>query len=133
MPTQVLGLRLFTNRGRSLLARALKSELGGNGTVVRDGATYENVAVLYMDVPFNSGTLKGFFGRSDDSSSGKVFRLGIIWGRVPEMTAEEAEAQFAATSDTVDSEDLAIIQRDQTAGSKALQETQMDLIAARKV
>lgn len=84
---------------------------------------YENVSVLYLDVPFSSGTVKGFFGRSEDSSGGKIFRLGLIWCRMPEMTSDEAEGRFGDVADTVDSEDLAELQKDQTAGSKSLQET----------
>lgn len=126
MPDQVLGLRLFTNRGRALIARALKSTPGDNGTVQRDGVTYEKVNVLYLDDPFSSGTLKGFFGRSDDGAEGKIFRLGIIWGRLPEVTAEEAEGQFLETTDTIDGEDRAILQTD------ALQQMQQKLNAAQK-
>jgi hypothetical protein len=91
------------------------------------------VRILYIDMPFNSGCIKGFFGRSDDSSDGKIFRLGIIWCRLPEITAEEAEAQFTDTGDSVDSEDLALLQKNQIAGSKSLQETHQKLIAAQKV
>lgn len=119
MPTQVLGIRLYTNRGRGLIARALRSEPGEKGIAIRDGVTYENVSVLFMDVPFNSGSVKGFFGRSDDSSDGKIYRLGIIWGRLPEVAADEVEVQFADTSDTIDREDL--------------EETQQKLISAQKV
>ena len=133
MPTQVLGLRLFTNRGRSLIARAFQSKLGENGIVIRDGVAYENVSVLYMDLPFNSGSIKGFFGRSDDGSDGKIYRLGIIWCRLPEINAEDAEVQFTDTGDAVDSEDLALLQKDQAFSSKSLKETQQKLIAAQKV
>ncbi|KAI1181656.1 hypothetical protein F5B17DRAFT_436517 [Nemania serpens] len=131
MPTQILGLRLFTNRGRSLIARALKSTPGEKGTVVKDGVTYENVSVLYIDVPFSSGTLKGFFGRSDSGADGKIFRLGIIWGSMPEMTAEESEAQFVDTTETMDSEDIALmLQNDEEADNKALEEFRADATRA---
>lgn len=129
----MLGLRLFTNRGRGLIARALHSEPGEKGMVIRDGVAYENVSVLYMDIPFNSGCIKGFFGRSDNISDGKIYRLGIIWCRLPEMTANEAEAQFTDTGDTVDSEDLALLQKDHTAVSRSLQKTHQKLIVAQKV
>ncbi|KAI8633210.1 hypothetical protein F5Y19DRAFT_294110 [Xylariaceae sp. FL1651] len=123
MPTQILGLRLFTNRGRALIARAFKSTPGEKGIVVKDGITYENVGVLYIDVPFSSGTLKGFFGRSDSGADAKIYRLGIIWGSMPELTAEESEAQFVDTRETLDSEDVALmLQGDKEAGSKALED-----------
>jgi hypothetical protein len=109
-----------------LIARALRSEQVEKGTVIRDGVTYEDVSVLYMDCPFSSGSIKGFFGRSDDGSDGKIFRLGIIWCRMPEMTPEESEAQFADTGDTVDSEDLTLLRMDRI----ILREAQEKLLAA---
>jgi hypothetical protein len=120
MPKQVLGLRLFTNRGRHLIARALHSEVGPDGAVIRDDVTYEDVKVQYLDLPFNAGTLKGFFGRSDDYGEGKIFRLGLIWCRTVETTITDAEAAFTDSGDMVDGEDLALLQRDQTAGSRSL-------------
>ncbi|KAI1266124.1 hypothetical protein F5Y18DRAFT_435050 [Xylariaceae sp. FL1019] len=129
MPTQVLGLRLFTNRGRALIARALKSTPGEKGVVVKDGITYENVTVLYVDVPFPLGTLKGFFGRSDDEADGKILRLGVIWGSLPETVGDETETDFIDSSDTVDSEDLALMS---TTNNKSLHELQQKLAAAQK-
>jgi hypothetical protein len=79
-----------------------------------------------MDCPFSSGSIKGFFGRSDDGPDGKILRLGIIWCRMPEMTSQETEAQFADTGDTVDSEDLTLLQKDRT----NLRETKDELLAA---
>lgn len=130
MPTQILGLRLFTNRGRALIARALKSTSGENGVVVKDGVSYESVNVLYIDVPFPLGTLKGFFGRSDDSGEGKIFRLGVIWGSLPEAIGDEVEQEFLDISDTVDAEDLALMS---TSNKKSLQEIQQKLADAQKV
>jgi hypothetical protein len=63
-------LRLFTNRGRGLIARALQSlehtiPADPNDKFpepkklnVRDGVNYENVKVLYLDVPFNLGSIQ---------------------------------------------------------------------------
>ncbi|KAI1109969.1 hypothetical protein F5Y14DRAFT_444299 [Nemania sp. NC0429] len=118
-PTQILGLRLFTNRGRSLIARALKSTPGEKGIVVKDGVTYENVNVAYFDVPFNSGTLKGFFGRSTTGADGKILRLGIIWGSMPATTAEESSAEFADSVETVDSEDVALMRQSDQEAARA--------------
>lgn len=140
MPAKILGLRLFTNRGRFLIARALKSTPGEKGIVVKDGVTYENVNVAYFDVPFNSGTLKGFFGRSTTGANGKILRLGIIWGSMPATTAEESSAEFADSVETVDSEDFALMQNDQEAGNKfradatrALNDVKQKLSAALEV
>ena len=49
---------------------------------------------------------------------------------MPALTAADAEVPFADTGDTVDSEDLALLQKDQTAGTKSLQDK---LAAAQKV
>jgi hypothetical protein len=130
MPKQVLGLRLFTNRGRNLIARALHSEVDSEHAVIRDGVTYEDVKVQYLDPPFNSGTLKGFFGRSEDESNGKIFRLGIIWGRASGTTAADEEAAFTDSGDVADGEDLMLLQ---TAGSKSLAAMQQKIDAAEKV
>ncbi|KAH9874036.1 hypothetical protein IAQ61_004664 [Plenodomus lingam] len=127
MPKQVLGLRLFTNRGRSLIARALHSDTTDKGLVTRDGVIYEEVKVQYMDMPFNSGTIKGFFGRSDDSGDGKIYRLGVIWCRLDDLKPEEAEADFTTAEDVVDLDDLALLQKDQTTGNKALEAIQQRL------
>ncbi|KAF2743081.1 hypothetical protein M011DRAFT_529339 [Sporormia fimetaria CBS 119925] len=128
--TQILGLRLFTNRGRALVARASKSEIIDKGIVIRDGVTYKDVNVTYIDAPFHSGSIKGFFGRSNDGTDGtegKIFRLGLIWCKMPEVKADEAESQFAAADDTVDSQDLAALRGDQSANSNALREAQQKL------
>ncbi|KAJ5986739.1 hypothetical protein N7451_011104 [Penicillium sp. IBT 35674x] len=143
--SQILGLRLFTNRGRGLIARALHSEPGSipapsgstksepQKTVIRDGVHYENVNVLYLDVPFNPGSIKGFFGRSDDSSqNSRIWRLGIVWCRTAEGAADDTTEHFGDAGDVIDREDLALLQKDQNAGSKMLQETQNKLAAAEK-
>ncbi|KAL9115746.1 MAG: hypothetical protein Q9227_000114 [Pyrenula ochraceoflavens] len=129
--SQVLGLRLFTNRGRGLIARALHSEPAGEGGMIRDGVTYEKVGVLYLDVPFNSGTIKGFFGRSDDTSqSGRIWRLGVVWCRTNGDSGEGTGDQLGGAGDVIDSEDLALLQRDQSTGTKALRDTQDRLTSA---
>lgn len=135
----MLGLRLFTNRGRGLVARALHSEPGtapaDSGakdaqpikTIVRDGVPYENVGVTYLDVPFNPGTIKGFFGRSEDNSeSGKIWRLGIVWCRAGESVDDTAE-HFGDTGDVIDSEDFALLQKDQSTSTKSLEDTKAEL------
>ncbi|KAJ6000014.1 hypothetical protein N7481_000423 [Penicillium waksmanii] len=137
--SQVLGLRLFTNRGRGLIARALHSEPGTapadsgakdaepKKTIVRDGVPYEMVNVIYLDVPFNPGTVKGFFGRSDDSSqNAKIWRLGIVWCRTAQP-ADDTTEHFGDAGDMGDSEDLALLQKDQSTSTKSLQDTQNKL------
>jgi hypothetical protein len=129
----VLGLRLFTNRGRHLIARALHSELGEkSGVVIRDGFTFEDVKIQYIDLPFSSGTLKGFFGRSDDAT-GKIHQLGIVWCRLAETNASDAEVTFTDSGDVVDSEDLVSLQKDQSDSNKTVVALRQKLDAAEKV
>ena len=82
---QILAVRLFTNRGRQLLGQAHQSEIeesATSGKLIKDGVRYEQISNIYFDSPFDKGTLKGFYGRSDDSSSSTtgICRLGLIWG-----------------------------------------------------
>ncbi|KAJ5150900.1 uncharacterized protein N7482_010152 [Penicillium canariense] len=137
--SQVLGLRLFTNRGRGLIARALHSEPGSTPgstgseprkTIVRDGVPYENVSVLYLDVPFNLGSMKGFFGRSDDApQSSKIWRLGILWcrSRTAEGPGEDTADHFGDTGDVIDSESLQDTQAKLTAAQVKLEALQKAL------
>ena len=132
--SQVLGLRLFTNRGRGLIARAFHSEPDlTNKTIVRDGVEYENVSVLYLDVPFSLGSIKGFFGRSNDNAqSSRIWRLGLVWGRIAEEFVDDAAEHFGDTGNMIDSEDLALLQKDQTTGRDKLAAAQNDAQAAQK-
>lgn len=121
--TQVLGLRLFTNRGRALIARALKSKSNEDGSIVtRDDIEYENVKVSYIDMPLSSGSIIGFYGKSDDGLDGKIYRLGLIWCKMPELTVADAEVPFADVGDTVDSEDFALLKQSQVDGEKTAKE-----------
>lgn len=132
--SQVLGLRLFTNRGRGLIARALHSEPDlTNKTIVRDGVEYENVSVLYLDVPFSLGSIKGFFGRSNDNAqSSRIWRLGLVWGRIAEEFVDDTAEHFGDTGNMIDSEDLALLQKDQTTDRGKLTAAQNDAQAAQK-
>ena len=102
----VLGVRLFTNRGRSMLAEAQNSTLTAEGTVTNNGIEYRDHQVHYFDCPFSQGTLKGFFGRSIDSSAAGhgVLRLGFIWGDVLlPQPADASETQPVSGSGLVKS------------------------------
>lgn len=114
---QVLGLRLFTNRGRGLVARALRNQPFTKSMkkgITRDGYDYVDINVLYVDMPFNSGTIKGFFRRSDDGPGGKIYRLGLIWCHLPELKVDEQEAPFNNKADLAmaDDEDRTQLEED---------------------
>lgn len=81
---RVLSIRLYTNRGRRLIAQASQNQIKGPGKVEKDGVLYERVGTTHIDSPLGKGTLKGFFGRADETNSqmGGILRLGFVWGDV---------------------------------------------------
>ncbi|RFN44900.1 hypothetical protein FIE12Z_10881 [Fusarium flagelliforme] len=84
--TNILALRLYTNRSRSLLAEARESIPTGDRSAIKDGFEYKNISVTTTDCPLLGGTLKAFFGRTDDADD--VVRLGAIWGDIlPEVSS----------------------------------------------
>ncbi|KAG7294217.1 hypothetical protein NEMBOFW57_004287 [Staphylotrichum longicolle] len=87
----VLGVRLFTNHGCSLVAEAQYSIPAAEGKVKKDGFEYKDIRIHHFDCPLSQGTLKGFFGRSvDTADSNGVFRLGFIRGDVLPRQPENA-------------------------------------------
>lgn len=80
---RVLSLKLYTNRGRQLSGTADNSSPLG-GAYNRDGTLYKNVKTTYFDTPFQNGSLRGFWGRSEEKtvSGGAIWRLGLAWGDV---------------------------------------------------
>ncbi|KAF9736080.1 hypothetical protein PMIN01_05995 [Paraphaeosphaeria minitans] len=73
---------MYTNRGRSLVATA-RTEARGSGTYLKDGVTFDTIKVTNVEVPLERGTVKGFFGRSNDDQDG--WRLGLVWGCPPKV------------------------------------------------
>ena len=78
---RVISLKLFTNRGRSLIVDAKKKTLL-EGTKKRlDDVDYGDISVSSWDTPLGNGSLRGFWGRSvDNPGSEAIHRLGFIWG-----------------------------------------------------
>jgi hypothetical protein len=83
--TRILAIRLFTNHGRRLLGQAAVNEVARDGVVTKDGVLYEKVENIYIDSPFHKGTLRGFFGRCDESDYHGIIRVGLIWGDLSEV------------------------------------------------
>ena len=73
----VISLHLYTNRGRNFVGQAAKSTYIGDQKHSRDDVTYAEVVTSAFDMPFKNGSVKGFWGRSDDTA---IWRLGVIWG-----------------------------------------------------
>ena len=94
---QVLALRMYTNRGRRFLGQAGQSVSAGEGKVSKDGILYEQVKVIHFDSPLQAGTFKGFFGRSDDSHTGCIRRLGLVWGDI--VTTPSTDSKDADTNE----------------------------------
>lgn len=140
-----MSVRLYTNHGRRLIAQAKQNDVKAPGKVEKDGVLYERVQTTHTDCPISKGTLKGFFGRADETTSqaGGILRLGIVWGDVlkalPALGAEaDAPAQAydylgQADRDDVDSaqrmlaeknsNEIAVMQSELSRKDKALQET----------
>lgn len=123
MRTHVFDLCLFTDRGRTLIAQALKSKLIEDGGIVtRDNIEYEKVKVSYVNLRLSSGSIVGFSGKRDDEVDGKIYLLCLIWCKMPEWTAADAEVPSADAGDTVDSEDFALLKQSQVDGDKTDEE-----------
>ncbi|KAF2442344.1 hypothetical protein P171DRAFT_314280, partial [Karstenula rhodostoma CBS 690.94] len=75
---RVTAIGLFSNRGRSLVATA-QTEARGQGTYLKDGVLYNTIHITNVEVPLERGTVKGFFGRSNDDQDGCIWRLGLLW------------------------------------------------------
>ncbi|KAF2741957.1 hypothetical protein M011DRAFT_462809 [Sporormia fimetaria CBS 119925] len=87
---RVTAIGFFTNRGRSFLATA-PTESKSEKKYTKDHQEFESVEVVHYDGPIENGTLRGFFGRSDDTGEGTVWRLGLIWGKVEKSEEHEKE------------------------------------------
>jgi hypothetical protein len=75
---RVIGVVLYTNRGRTLKARANACSYEAERGHVRDGHVYTDVHEKTFDTPLVGGRLTGFHGRYDATG---LWRLGFIWGR----------------------------------------------------
>ncbi|TAQ87233.1 hypothetical protein B7494_g4480 [Chlorociboria aeruginascens] len=91
---RLISLLLFTNRGRQLRGQAEKCSYNAAAkTHTRDGIDYHDVTIQIFDAPLHEATIKGFWGRSDDSG---ILRLGIIWGDI----MKSYEEPFASKTQT---------------------------------
>jgi hypothetical protein len=81
---RVTAVRLYTNRGPDLMGQAdnWQSSLDGKGQ--RGNTSFEGLTLKHYDPLLAGGHLKGFWGRSvNTSTSGKrtgLYRMGPIWG-----------------------------------------------------
>ncbi|CAK4024480.1 Hypothetical predicted protein [Lecanosticta acicola] len=73
---RIIALQLHTNRGRNFIGQADVCSVEDKAHL-RDGTKYTDVQTRFFDVPLKYGTLKGFYGRTDDTA---IWRLGLIWG-----------------------------------------------------
>ena len=81
--TCVTSIKLYTNRGRSLIATAQENRIITDTSARRDGVEYSGLGATSWDSPLISGFIKGFWGRSNEKrGNGKIYRLGFFWGDV---------------------------------------------------
>ncbi|KAK6339825.1 hypothetical protein TWF718_009215 [Orbilia javanica] len=86
---RITALRLYTNRGRTVVAQAEGwKEAARDRKGKRGGVEYEKLTLKHYDPPFEKGFIKGFWGRQDDSITDDerngIWRLGFIWGNEQE-------------------------------------------------
>lgn len=79
----VTSIKLYTNRGRSLIATANEDRFITGTSARRDGIEYSGLSTTSWDSPLISGFIKGFWGRSNENrDNGRIYRLGFFWGDV---------------------------------------------------
>ncbi|KAF5672547.1 hypothetical protein FHETE_3681 [Fusarium heterosporum] len=81
---RVTAIRLYTNRGPDLLGQAENWQPSVDGKGQRGNTSFDRSTVKHFDPLLANGHLKGFWGRSvNTSTSGKrtgLYRMGPIWG-----------------------------------------------------
>ncbi|KAM0490561.1 hypothetical protein ACHAP8_011466 [Fusarium lateritium] len=81
---RVTAVRLYTNRGPDLLGQADNWQPAVEGKGQRGNTSFEGLTLKHYDPLLAGGHLKGFWGRSiNTSTSGKrtgLYRMGPIWG-----------------------------------------------------
>ena len=98
------------------MAQAIKNEQQGPGKVVKDGILYDFVKTQHFDSPLGMGTLKGFFGRAEESDplAIGIIRLGLIWGQASDLlslsSANETIQDHYDYSGVADNDDLQSLQ-----------------------
>ncbi|KAF0643184.1 hypothetical protein FPSE5266_07850 [Fusarium pseudograminearum] len=81
---RVTAVRLYTNRGPDLMGQADNWQASVEGKGQRGNTSFEGLTLKHYDPLLAGGHLKGFWGRSiNTSTSGKrtgLYRMGPIWG-----------------------------------------------------
>ncbi|KAM0315743.1 hypothetical protein ACHAPQ_011496 [Fusarium lateritium] len=81
---RVTAIRLYTNRGPDLMGQADGWQPSLEGKGQRGNTSFEGLTLKHYDPLLAGGHLKGFWGRSiNTSTSGKrtgLYRMGPIWG-----------------------------------------------------
>ncbi|CAF3497209.1 unnamed protein product [Fusarium graminearum] len=81
---RVTAVRLYTNRGPDLMGQADNWQASVEGKGQRGNTSFEGLTLKHYDPLLAGGHVKGFWGRSiNTSTSGKrtgLYRLGPIWG-----------------------------------------------------
>ncbi|KAF4459911.1 hypothetical protein FALBO_13327 [Fusarium albosuccineum] len=87
---KVTALRLYTNRGPDLLGQADGCQPAVDGKGQRGNTSFEGLTLKHYDPLLDNGHLKGFWGRSVNTSARNqrtgLYRLAPIWGNVQDNT-----------------------------------------------
>ncbi|RGP58775.1 hypothetical protein FSPOR_11795 [Fusarium sporotrichioides] len=88
---RVTAVRLYTNRGPDLMGQADNWQPSVEGKGQRGNTSFEGLTLRHYDPLLAGGHLKGFWGRSiNTSTSGKrtgLYRMGPIWGDTQDDSA----------------------------------------------
>ena len=85
-PIQITAIKLYTNRGQSLVGQAADARVSADKTGLRGSEKYIELQSVDLDPLMEKGHLKGFWGYSTDGIGGGqtdgVYALAPIWGDI---------------------------------------------------
>ncbi|KAK0528578.1 hypothetical protein OC835_004615 [Tilletia horrida] len=109
-PDFVLGLRLVTNKGQSVLAQAPNFRRAGYGRRFIGQRAFSDVRTITWESPLESGFMSGFWGWSNERGGNVgIFRLGVVWARQDIKKAAMAENEKMVTARQKDEENEDVI------------------------
>ncbi|KAM5345144.1 hypothetical protein ACJ41O_011006 [Fusarium nematophilum] len=103
---RILGMKLFTNRGRSLVAESKVFEDSTSQKIQERGSRkFTDVRMTEFDPVMDNAWIKGFWGYSRNGSRGDekdgLWRVGVIWGNnlKPEFVPDTEEKDASEGKD----------------------------------
>ncbi|KAJ9115968.1 hypothetical protein QFC22_005111 [Naganishia vaughanmartiniae] len=122
--TYLVGIKLFTNRGKSLVVEDPDAERVGHNRRKMGNKVFKDFETVFLNAPVAKGSLVGFWGASRETMAKTpveipaIYRLGCIWSAPPlgadevlaNAVSEEAEIGVIRTA-TQKSENAAVVSR----------------------